>query len=102
MYIIYIYVCMYILYIYIYIYIYIWAMGVIFNKRCRCLCAKQIFFSVFAAIIRKNFDKRPWIENGEGHVKNTIFLHACCYGFSQGWKSLYHTVVYKIKGDIAL
>ena len=77
-------------------------MGVIFNKRCRCLCVKQIFFSVFAVIIRKNFDKRPWIENGEGQVKNTIFFHACCYGFSQGWKSLYHTVVYMIKGDIAL
>ena len=30
-------------------------MGVIFNKRCRCLCVKQIFFSVFAAIIRKKF-----------------------------------------------
>ena len=40
---IYIYVCIYYIYIYIYIYIYmyiyiyIWAMGVIFNKRCRCL-----------------------------------------------------------------
>ena len=45
---------------------------------------------------------RPWIENGEAHVKNTIFFHVCCYGFSQDWKSLYNTVVYMIKGDVDL
>ena len=28
--------------------------------------------------------------------KNILFFHVCCYGFSQGWKSLYKTVVYKI------
>ena len=27
---------------------------------------RYIFFSVLAAIIRKNFDKQTWIENGEG------------------------------------
>ena len=31
------------------------------------------------------------------HVKNTIFFHLCCYGFSQGWKSLYNTAVYVLK-----
>ena len=30
------------------------------------------FFSVLAAIIRKNSDKRPWIENGE---KALPFIH---------------------------
>ena len=79
------------------------------------------FFNVLAAIIWKNSDKRPWIENGEGfavrsltwlsvvgevsaadwryqtHVKNTVFFQVCSYGFSQGWKSLYNTVVYMIK-----
>ena len=28
--------------------------------------------------------------------KNTIFFHVCCYGFSQGQKSFYNTVVYMI------
>ena len=28
--------------------------------------------------------------------KNTIFFHVCCYGFSQGRKSLYNTAVYVI------
>ena len=30
------------------------------------------------------------------HVKNTIFFHVCCYGFSQGQKSLYNTALYLI------
>ena len=29
--------------------------------------------------------------------KYTIFFQVCCSGFSQGWKSLYNTVVYMIK-----
>ena len=28
--------------------------------------------------------------------KNIVFFHVCCYGFSQGWKSLYDTVIYMI------
>ena len=32
--------------------------------------------------------KRTW--------KNTMFIHVCCYGFSQGWKSLCNTVVFMI------
>ena len=32
------------------------------------------------------------------HVKNIVFLQVYCYGFSRGWKSLYNTVVYRIKG----
>ena len=60
------------------------------------------FFQRFCGHNPKNFDMRPWIENGEGHVKNTIFFHVCCYGFSQDWKSLYNTVVYMIKGDVDL
>ena len=30
------------------------------------------------------------------HVKNIVFFHVCCYSFSQGWKSLYNTVVHMI------
>ena len=30
------------------------------------------------------------------HVKKWVFFNVCCYGFSQGWKSLYNTVVYMI------
>ena len=26
--------------------------------------------------------------------KKAIFFHVCCYGFSQGWKSLYNTICY--------
>ena len=29
--------------------------------------------------------------------KNIVFFHVCCYGFSQGWKSWYNTVVCMIK-----
>ena len=47
------------------------------------------------------------MENGEvtcqqliGDIKhtwkNTIFFDVCCYDFSQGWKSLYNTLVYMI------
>ena len=89
-----------------------------------CL-ARCGFFSVLAAIIRKNFDKRLWInKNGEGFAvcsstwpsgakgewrvsswlaisntreKNIVFFHVCCYHFSQSWKSLYNSVLYMIK-----
>ena len=47
------------------------------------------------------------MENGEvtcqqlvGDIKhtskNTTFFDMCCYDFSQGWKSLYNTLVYMI------
>ena len=82
------------------------------------------FFSVSAAIIRKDSAKRPWNENGEGPAVHSstrpsgaigewrvsswlaisnsrenilYFFLVCCSGFSQGWKSLYNTVVYMIK-----
>ena len=28
--------------------------------------------------------------------ENIVFFHLWCYGFSQGWKSLYKTIVYMI------
>ena len=34
-------------------------------------------------------------------IKNTIFFHVCCYGFSQGWKSLCNTVVYMVNRFIS-
>ena len=87
------------------------------------VCERYGFFNVLAAMIRKNFDKRPWIENGEGFavhsstrpsgakgewrvrswlaISNTRekydFFHVCCYSLSQGWKSFYNPVVYVIK-----
>ena len=79
------------------------------------------FFSVLPAIIRESSDKLPCAENREGfavhssicpsgtkgkwraaadwpstHVKNYDIFHVCCYGFSQGWKSLNNTAVYVI------
>ena len=99
------------------------------RRTCLCenvtVCKRYGFFSVLAAIIqnKKNADKLPWIENGEGfsprsfnltesregwvtcqqpigdikHTwKNTISFHVCCYNFSWGWKSFYNTVVYVI------
>ena len=88
------------------------------------VCQKYRFFSVLAAIIRESSDKQlvlrivkplPIVyqldrvapkarESGEcqqliGYIntrKNTIFFHVCCYGFSQGQKSLYNTAVYVI------
>ena len=79
-------------------------------------------FSVLAAIILESSDKLPCIENREGftvhssswpsdtkgerpvsswwlyqtQVKNIVFFHVSCYGFSQGWKSLYDTIIYMI------
>ena len=88
------------------------------------VCQQYGFFSVLAAIIRESSDKKlvlrivkplPIVyqldrvapkarESGEcqqliGYIntrKNTIFFHVCCYGFSQGRKSLYNTTVYVI------
>ena len=34
-------------------------------------------------------------------IKNTMFFHVCCYGFSQGWKSLCNTVVYMVNRSSA-
>ena len=79
------------------------------------------FFSVLEAIIQKNCNKQPRIENGEGfaihlstwlsgtkgkdvsaadwlyqtHVKkyNCFSFYVSCYSFSQGWKSLNSTIV---------
>ena len=81
------------------------------------------FFSVLAAMIRENSDKKlvlrivkalPFIHQPDQvapkasdvsaadwlyqHTwKNTIFFHVCCYGFSQGRKSFHNTAVYVIK-----
>ena len=80
------------------------------------------FFSVLATIIQESSDKQlvmrivkalPFIHQPDRVApkasdvsaadwlyqhrwKNTIFFHVCCYGFSQGWKSLYNTAVYVI------
>ena len=88
------------------------------------VCKRYEFFSVLAATIRENFQKQPWIENGDGFAlhlstwlrgkklrpvtcqqliddikhtrQNIVFFYVCCFGFSQGWKSLYNTIVYMI------
>ena len=84
-----------------------------------------VFFSVLAAIIRESSDKQlvlrivkalPFIHQPDRVAskasdvsaadwlyqhrwKNTIFFHVCCYGFSQGWKSLNDTVFYMINNN---
>ena len=72
-------------------------------------CKRYVLSSVVVAIIRRL--RRLFLNLTEGrerrvtcqeligdikHVKNTILFHVCCYGFSQGWRSLYNTVVYMI------
>ena len=93
-----------------------------FERHCRQ--AIWIFFSFLAAIMRNNFVKRPWIENGKGFAVHSstwpsgakgerrvsswlakpktrknyiVFFYVCCYSFSQSWKSLCNTAVYMIK-----
>ena len=84
------------------------------------------FVSVIAAIIRESSDKQLVLRIVNAFLfihqpdrvalkasdvsaanwlyqhtwKNTIFFHVCCYGFSQGRKSLYNTAVYVIKSMI--
>ena len=40
---------------------------------------------------------KSWKVQLISHIKHTckiiVFFHMCCYGFSQGWKSLYNTTV---------
>ena len=87
------------------------------------VCQRYGIFSVLATIIRESSDKQlvlrivktlPFIHQPDRvapkasdvkaadwpyqHAKkNDIFL-VCCYGFSQGRKSLYNTAVYVING----
>ena len=87
------------------------------------VCQWYGFFSVSAAIIRESSDKQlvfrivkalPFIHQPDRvapkasdvsaadwlyqHTwKNTIFFHVCCYGFSQGRKSLYNPAVNVMK-----
>ena len=90
------------------------------------VCQRYGFFSVLTAIIRESSDKQlvlrivkalPFIHQPDRvapkasdvsaadwlyqHTwKNTIFFHVCCYGFSQGRKSLYNTAVYAINSIV--
>lgn len=89
------------------------------NFECHCLTAKWIFQCLTSHNLR-NFDKQPWVENGEGFpfhsliwqsgskgewhlsswfaISNTqeklSHFHVCCCFFSG--KSLYNTAVYMI------
>ena len=78
------------------------------------VCHQYGFFGVLAAIIRESSDKQlvlrivkvlPLIHQHDRVAPNTIdvlaadwlyqhivFLHECCYDFSQGRKSLYSTL----------
>ena len=95
-----------------------------FNQSLKLIVCQQYgFFSVLAAIIRESSGTQlalrivkalPFIHQPDrvapiaSNVSaadwlyqytwiNTIFFHVCCYGFSQGRKSLYNTAVYVIK-----
>ena len=86
------------------------------------VCKWYGFFSVLAAVIPKNSDKWPWIEDGEGfavHSRNRVARNASdvsaadwryqtylkkydiisrvLHGFFQGSESLYNAVLYMIK-----
>ena len=53
----------------------------------------------FVLIDRRSLSgKRP--KSASGKSFDIVFFHACCYGFSQGRKSLYNTVVYVIKDNV--
>ena len=59
---------------------------------------RWLFFSVLVAIIRQNYDKRPWIENGEGFAVHSSTWRSCAKG---EWRSAadwrYHTGVKKYR-----
>ena len=40
------------------------------------------------------------LKSASGKSFDIVFFHVCCYGFSQGRKSLYNTVVYVIKDNV--
>ena len=42
--------------------------------------------------------QRP--KSASGKSFDIVFFQVCCYGFSQGRKSLYNTVVYVIKDNV--
>ena len=48
-------------------------------------------------VARKGSDVSAADWRYQTHLKKYRIFHVCCYGFSQGWKSLYNTVVYMIK-----
>ena len=50
--------------------------------------------SVFLLVYRFSFEPHCLTRG-----KNTKFFHVCCYGFSQGRKSLYNTAVYVINSN---
>ena len=45
----------------------------------------------------KEVEESNSTTNKQVHIKNFVFFHVCSNEFSQGWKSLYNTVVYMIK-----
>ena len=56
-------------------------------------------FIDFVLIDRRSLSgKRP--KSASGKSFDIVFFHACYYGFSQGRKSLYNTVVYVIKDNV--
>ena len=48
-------------------------------------------------VARKGSDVPAADWRYQTHLKKYRIFHVCCYGFSQGWKSVYNTVVYMIK-----
>ena len=47
-------------------------------------------------VVQKTIDVSAADCQYQTHKKKIIFFHVCCYRFSQGWKSLYNTIVYVI------
>ena len=48
-------------------------------------------------VVQKASDMSAADWQYQTHMKKEVFFHMCCYSFSQGWKSLYNTIVNAIK-----
>ena len=53
-------------------------------------------------VAQKASDMSPADWQYQTITKNIVFFHTCCYGFSQGWKSLYNTIVYAIESFVTI
>ena len=63
------------------------------------VCKRYGFFSVLAAIVRKNYERRETCQQLIGDIKRTFFFfHVCCHSFPKGWKILveYRSLYYKM------
>ena len=52
------------------------------------VCQRYGFFSVLAAIVRKNSERRETCQQLIGEISFFFFFHVYCHSFPKGWKIL--------------